>query len=99
LGMDSLTSVQLRDRLQNQLGRPLSSTLALNYPTLETLVAHLSEKALPLEFDAHHADSTSNERSPQTTGRLSDLDGLTETELNAVLEEKLRQAGAKGADR
>jgi len=98
LGMDSLTSVQLRDRLQNQLQRPLSSTLVLNYPTLETLVAHLSEKALPLDFDAHHADSASNKRSQQTTGRLSDLDGLTETELNAVLEEKLRQAGFKGAD-
>jgi acyl carrier protein len=94
LGMDSLTSVQLRDRLQEQLRQPLSSTLVLNYPTLETLVAHLGESVLPLEFGSHYTDLATNTRPSQTTGRLSDLDGLTEMELDAILEQKLRQVGA-----
>ena len=41
-GMDSLTSLEFRNRLQNGLGRKLASSIALDHPTVERLVAHLA---------------------------------------------------------
>jgi hypothetical protein len=46
-GMDSLTSLQLRRRLEQALGRPLPSTLAFNYPTIEALASYLSWTPVP----------------------------------------------------
>ena len=42
MGLSSLMAMELRNRLEAALGRPLSATLAWNYPTIEALVAHLA---------------------------------------------------------
>jgi NAD(P)-dependent dehydrogenase (short-subunit alcohol dehydrogenase family)/acyl carrier protein/SAM-dependent methyltransferase len=47
LGMDSLTSIQLRRRLEQALARPLPSTLAFKYPTIEALASYLLEVLSP----------------------------------------------------
>ncbi len=44
IGMDSLTSIELRSRLQRDLGRSLPSTLLYNYPTMEALVDYLGHE-------------------------------------------------------
>ena len=49
LGMDSLTSVELRNRLQHSLGCTVSTTLAFDYPTVEDLVDYLAQQVLNLE--------------------------------------------------
>ncbi|MEM9557178.1 MAG: type I polyketide synthase [Acidobacteriota bacterium] len=43
-GMDSLTSIELRNELQARLERPLSQTLAFDYPTIDTLVEYLEHE-------------------------------------------------------
>jgi myxalamid-type polyketide synthase MxaE and MxaD len=41
LGMDSLISVELRNRLEKLLGLSLVSTIAFDYPNVDALTAHL----------------------------------------------------------
>lgn len=48
MGMDSLMAVELQKRLEKSLGVSLSSTLAFNYPTIETLGKYLLEEKLLL---------------------------------------------------
>jgi myxalamid-type polyketide synthase MxaE and MxaD len=42
MGFNSLMAMELRNRLEASLGRPLSATLAWNYPTVNALVGHLA---------------------------------------------------------
>lgn len=42
MGLGSLMAIELRNHLETALGRPLSATLALNYPTIDALVSHLA---------------------------------------------------------
>lgn len=44
MGLDSLTVVELRNRLQSALGQPLPATLAFDYPDVEALATHLLDK-------------------------------------------------------
>ena len=49
MGLSSLLAMELRNRLESTLGRPLSATLAWNYPTLDTLVGFLcGEPVVPV---------------------------------------------------
>ncbi|AKQ65466.1 Malonyl CoA-acyl carrier protein transacylase [Myxococcus hansupus] len=48
LGMDSLTGLELRNRLESGLKLTLSATLAYAYPTVRSLTAHLFGKLEPV---------------------------------------------------
>ncbi|WNZ59218.1 beta-ketoacyl synthase N-terminal-like domain-containing protein [Myxococcus sp. MxC21-1] len=48
LGMDSLTGLELRNRIESGLKLTLSATLAYAYPTVQTLTAHLFGKLEPV---------------------------------------------------
>ena len=63
MGLNSLMAMELRNRLEVALGRPLSATLAWNYPTVEALVAHLAGAEPAAVTDAHAAQiSTASHR-------------------------------------
>ncbi|QLE45712.1 type I polyketide synthase (plasmid) [Nostoc sp. C052] len=49
LGLDSLTAVELRNRLQTSLGYAMRSTLLFDYPTLAALLDYLAENVIPLQ--------------------------------------------------
>lgn len=50
MGLTSLMTIELRNRLGALIGQRLSSTLAWNYPTLDALMGYLSS-LLPLSLD------------------------------------------------
>ncbi len=59
MGLSSLLAIELRNRLEAALSRPLSATLAWNYPTIAAMTAHLLDgaeaPATPGPAPAEHA--------------------------------------------
>ena len=49
LGMDSLMAIELRQRLEKDLGRPLSATIAIDYPRLTDVAEFLVTDVLGLQ--------------------------------------------------
>ena len=86
LGMDSLMAVELRNRLQATLGQPLPATLMFENPTVAGMTDNLLNEVL---FPQAAATSAGGEPSAGET----DLDGLDEDALAALLTEKLTALG------
>lgn len=75
IGMDSLTSVELRNRLQTTLGRSLPSTLIFDYPTLNALAGYLASEMFSVESvtDSHTAPQKNNHEQIITSAELEQL--------------------------
>jgi acyl transferase domain-containing protein/acyl carrier protein len=58
LGVDSLIAVELKNRLQSELGTPISSTLLFDYPTIESLVNYILQDLLAEQLNKESADKT-----------------------------------------
>ncbi|MUG94286.1 SDR family NAD(P)-dependent oxidoreductase [Scytonema sp. UIC 10036] len=83
LGMDSLTSVELRNRLQNSLGCSLPSSLTFDYPTVTLLADYLSKEVLSIEPSG--IEQQASDRSDLSTT----LDKLSESEIEKLLAQEL----------
>ncbi|MDB6055950.1 MAG: stiG, partial [Verrucomicrobiales bacterium] len=90
MGMDSLTSVELRNRLQSGLQIPLPSTLTFKYPNLDTLTA----------FVEREMASTRNSGALSSNKAGIELDNEAGEHLDALMDEKLealeKMMGGKG---
>jgi hypothetical protein len=82
MGMDSLMSLELRNRLQVGLRRPLPTTLTLDHPNVEALVDRLGRD---LGVDGPPVPVATTAETPPE----SDLDRLSEGETEARLLNKL----------
>ncbi len=80
LGMDSLMSLDLRNRLQVELDRPLPSTMTFEYPSIPELADYLITEVLPEELSG--AQLRPGAEQPQKT---SEADVMTDGELADLL--------------
>ena len=80
MGMDSLTSIQLRRALEAAVERPLPATLTFNFPTIATLTAFLANElfsatpgpgSVPANDPDHGALSLSDHQALQRSTRCS----------------------------
>lgn len=56
LGMDSLTAIEFKNRVQDGIGFTLPSTVAFDYPNLEALGDYILTKIFPEESKNEEAD-------------------------------------------
>jgi acyl carrier protein len=83
LGLDSLMTLELRNRLEADFGLRLSATLVWNYPTIAALAGHIAE-ALDLVADPPRVEAApAAERVAPETGSLS------RDQVGALLDEEL----------
>jgi acyl transferase domain-containing protein/acyl carrier protein len=87
LGMDSLTSVELRNYLQSSLTCTLPSTLTFDYPTVEALVNYLIQEVLSVQFSQ---ESTVRLQEADEKSVLStNLEELSSDEIAELLAQEL----------
>lgn len=94
IGMDSLTAVELRNRLLAVVGEPLPSTLLFNYSTVQALVGFLTGEFLgqqPTAAPAAAAPAVAAVAAPSMdAGRVVDeIAGMSDVELSALINAEL----------
>jgi hypothetical protein len=85
-GMDSLTSIELRNYLQTSLDCSLSSTLVFNYSTIEALVDYLATEVLALDLSDVETPQAEKDEVLAT-----EVKQLSEEDAEALLIEELEK--------
>jgi NADP-dependent 3-hydroxy acid dehydrogenase YdfG/acyl carrier protein len=89
MGMDSLMTVTLQNRLQFLLGVTLSSTLVLDYPTLTALTAFLDERLFGKVHDVLQENNLQTEEPGFDEEEISSIVGMSAAEMDQALEVEL----------
>ena len=89
LGMDSLTSVELRNKLQTSLESSLPSTLAFDYPTVDKLVDYLLQNVLDKESsETSVPQGTEDQNDENEENLLARTKELSEDHLEELINQK-----------
>jgi myxalamid-type polyketide synthase MxaB len=91
LGIDSLTSVELRNRLQTSLHRPLPATLIYDYPTPAALTDYVLKLLDPSNSLPLNSSQGSSTPTPTQSDPIEDLETLADDEAEKLLLEELKR--------
>ncbi|MFT7691649.1 MAG: acyl transferase domain-containing protein/acyl carrier protein [Candidatus Latescibacterota bacterium] len=93
LGMDSLTSIELKNQLQTSLGCSLPATLLFKYPTIDKLVDYLVAEVLELDIAVAEEPANFLVEAPAAVAKVEDI---SEDELAKLIDAEFEALG--GAD-
>lgn len=86
LGMDSLTSIELRNALQSTFNLRLPTTLIFKYPNIETLTEYLTS-----ELDGESRVVSDPKESNQRSNQQKDIKDLSDDELSALIDDAFNE--------
>jgi NADPH:quinone reductase-like Zn-dependent oxidoreductase/acyl carrier protein len=90
LGMDSLMTIEFRNRLESSLGVTLSATLVWNYPTVAELTSFLAEKiGIPLDTDVPSIHDQGPVLKATISQNVSPEEQLSSEEISSLLDDEL----------
>jgi acyl transferase domain-containing protein/protein-L-isoaspartate O-methyltransferase len=92
MGIDSLTAIELRNRLQTSLECSLPSTILFTYPTIGELVEYLIQEVFAFNNDLNEATITlkeKNSNSARIEPKFEHLDDLSPAELENLINQRL----------
>ena len=84
LGLDSLMGLELKNRLQRGVGRPLPAMLVFSYPTIEAITDYLAGELLSID-----APAASAMRPTEHAELLEEVEQLSEDEMAAMIDHEL----------
>ncbi len=88
MGMDSLMAVEIRSRLEASLGATLPATLAFESPTIKDLAEYLGKEVLGWNSRVSD-DAESLQREAERAVALSEIEQLSEDEVEASIAQRL----------
>jgi acyl carrier protein len=88
LGMDSLMTIELKNRLQASLGKTLSSTLVFDHPSAAALAEYLERDVLGISVDPNGPAGAGAGGETPDVG-MKDVETMSEAEAAAALSEEL----------
>lgn len=94
MGMDSLMSVELKHRLEKLFNVSLPSTLAFEYPTIEDVVTYFSDQVFAWSVESNHSQPTMSQKAVGLEATVTELEGLSEAETEALAEQELAELEA-----
>jgi hypothetical protein len=99
LGMDSLTAVEFKGRVEGQLGQPLSRSVVFDYPNIEALAGHLLQLLFPVQ-EAEQQQSLPVVAAAPADAQLSQdrlaVQRLSDLQIAALIDAELESLTDKG---
>ncbi|MGB7623535.1 MAG: beta-ketoacyl reductase, partial [Terriglobia bacterium] len=87
-GMDSLMTIELKNRLQASVGKPLPSTIVFDHPTVDALAEYLEQKVLVLTEDSRGTGGEAKSAG-QPVKAWTELEQMSDEEAEAILTKEL----------
>jgi NAD(P)-dependent dehydrogenase (short-subunit alcohol dehydrogenase family)/acyl carrier protein len=90
MGVDSLMSIQIKDRIRQLVGRDFPASLCFDYPTVTTLVHHLLHELFPA--DAPPVPDRRSRHQHPTAGAVEEtaVAQLTDDEIAVLIESEMK---------